>query len=108
MSEKKIIDLKRTKNIQIVTEIRKALIIKFILFYIFDFLFLLIFWYYLGCFCAVFKNIQFFLIKDTLLSFILSLMYPFVLNLLPGLFRIPSLKNKMKCVYYMSKIIQNI
>ena len=34
LSEKKIIDLKRTKNIQIVTEIRKALIIKFILFYI--------------------------------------------------------------------------
>ena len=108
MSEKKIIDLKRTKNIQIVTEIRKALIIKFILFYIFDFLFLLIFWYYLGCFCAVFKNTQFFLIKDTLLSFILSLMYPFVLNLFPGLFRIPSLKNKIKCVYYISKIIQNI
>ena len=59
-------------------------------------LFLLLFWYYLACFCAVYVNTQYYLIKDTAISFCLSLLYPFGLNLLPGFFRIPALKAKKK------------
>ena len=89
----------------------KCLIIKFILFFIITLLFLIIFWYYLSCFCAVYKNTQIHLIKDVLISFGISLMYPFGLNLFPGIFRISSLrdeKKNQKCLYNFSKIIQLI
>ena len=117
LSEKKILEIKKAKeknneNIKlIVNKITKCLIIKFILFFFFNFLFLIAFWYYLGCFCAVYPNTQIYLIKDTLLSFLLSLLYPFVLCLLPGIFRIPALNAKKKdkeCMYKFSKIIQFI
>ena len=60
-------------------------------------------------FRAVYPNTQLYLLKDTLISFGLSLVYPFGINLLPGLFRITSLanrRNKRKCLYTLSKIIQ--
>ena len=84
------------------------LIKKFILFFIISFLFLLLFWYYLGCFGAVYKKSQIHLIKDTLISFGLSLIYPLLLNLLPGIIRIPSLRKGNKFFYKISKIIQII
>ena len=83
--------------------------IKFILFFLISFLFLIFFWYYLSCFCAVYENTQIHLIKDTFISFGLSLLYPLGLYLLPGFFRIPSLKSKnKKCLYIISRLIQLI
>ena len=81
------------------------------LFFIVTFIFSIIFWYYLSCFGAVYKNTQIYLLKDTLLSFGLSLIYPFGLNILPGLFRIPALRKETKVhnsLYNLSKIIQII
>ena len=60
-------------------------------------------------FCAIYTNTQNHLIKDTLISFGLSLIYPFGIYLLPGFFRIPALskrKNKRECLYKVSKIFQ--
>ena len=80
-----------------------------IIFFIISFLFLLFFWYYLGCFGAVYKNTQIYLLKDTLINFGFSLIYPFILNLFPGILRIPSLKNKNKeIIYKISLYIQFI
>ena len=48
------------------------------------------------------------LINDTLISFGLSMLYPFGLNLLPGFFRIPALRSKKKdkkCLYTLSTYI---
>ena len=62
-------------------------------------------------FCAIYVNTQLHLIKDTLISFGLSLLYPFGINLMPGIFRIPSLsnpKNKRSYLYSLSKIVQLI
>ena len=85
------------------------LVIKFIICFILLFSFLFVFWYYLSCFCAIYRNTQIHLIKDALISFGVSLLYPLGFNLLPGIFRIPALKNKnKKCVYVLSKIIQLI
>ena len=87
----------------------KCLKIKFFLFFTVDFTLLLFFWYYLSSFCAVYRNTQIHLIKDTLISFVISLFYPFFLYLLPGIFRIISLKGENKeCLYTFSKIIQLI
>ena len=47
-------------------------------------------------FCAIYVNTQIHLIKDSLISFGLSLLYPFGIYLLPGFFRIPSLSGKNK------------
>ena len=92
-------------------ELENILKIRFILFFIISFIFLLFFWYYISMFGAIYMNTQFHLLKDTLMSFSLSLIYPFIINLLPGIFRIPSLsdpKNKKIYLYNFSKIIQMI
>ena len=104
--DKKVINIEKRKK-----ELDKKLIIKFILYFIISFIFLMIFWYYLSMFGAIYSKTQFLLIKDTLISFGLSLIYPFGFCLLPGIFRIPALlkkKNKGKCLYNFSKILQMI
>ena len=78
---------------------------KYIIFYILSSLLLFIFWYFLAGFCAVYYNIQLIMIKPTMTSYGMSLLYPFGLNLIPGLFRIPALKDKKKrkeCLYIFS------
>ena len=85
----------------------KILSYKFIAFFIVSFIFLLFFWYYLSCFCAVYENTQIHLIKDTIISFGLNMIYPLFIYLIPGIFRIISLRNKNKeCMYRFSKILQ--
>ena len=67
------------------------------------------FWYYVGCFCAIYRNTQIHLIKDSVMSFGLSFIYPFFIYLIPGICRIPSLrdkKNKKESIYKLSKILQ--
>ena len=62
-------------------------------------------------FCAIYKNTQIHLIKDTLISFGISLFSPFVFYLFPGFFRIPALSNKnnkRQCLYNISLFIQMI
>ena len=89
--------------------LKKKLKAKYIAYFIISSLFLLFFWYYLSMFCSVYRNTQYHLIKDTLISFGLSLFYPFVIYLIPGIFRIPSLsnpKNKRICLYHFSKLLQ--
>ena len=86
--------------------LNKKLMIKFILYFILSFIFLIIFWYYLSMFGAIYSNTQIQLLEDTLISFGLSLIFPFGFCLLPGIFRIPALLNKRKCLYNFSKILQ--
>ena len=100
LSEKNILFLKKEKNSNEAIEngkaIEKCIIIKFIIFFILSNLFLLFFWYFISCFCAVYTNTQNILIKDTLVSFAISMAYPFGINLLPGILRLPALKAKNK------------
>ena len=110
LSENDIIEIKTNKKVEI-NVIKKYLKIKIILFFVFKFLFLLFFWYYTSCFCAIYRNTQYHLIKDTMISFGLSLLYPIFLCLLPGIFRIYSLrasKQDKECIYKISNFIQNV
>ena len=106
LSEKNILFIKQQNNLKIAIQnskkIEKIIIVKFVIFFLLGNLFLLFFWYFISCFCAVYTNTQIILIKDTLVSFALSMAYPFGINLLPGIFRIPALKakNKNKKVLY--------
>ena len=108
LSERNIISLKKGKIAED-TKIIYYLKIKFILYFTLTLVFLLLFWYYLSCFCAVYKNTQIYLIKDTFISFGFSLLYPIGTSLLPGIFRIPALKSQKqdkKYLYIISQIIQ--
>jgi len=112
LSEKSLLELKEEKNKNIATQKAKTIKIllkkKFIIFFILSILFMGFFWYFISCFCAVFINTQIILITNTAFSFILSMLYPFAINLFPGFFRIPSLRAKnrnKKCIYNLSKII---
>ena len=113
ISEYKIIEFKKIRQIRDL-EIKKSklesyLHCKFIIFFIMAFVFKLFFLYYLSSFCAIYRNTQIHLIKDTVISFGLSLLYPFIIYLFPGMFRIPALSNpeaKRKCLYNFSKLLQ--
>ena len=109
LSEKNMLDLKRETNYktakknskQIWSFIKKKIIIFFIL----SILLMAFFWYFISCFCAVYKNTQIILITDSLLSFALSMLYPFGIYLIPGIIRIPALRAKSKdkeCLYKAS------
>ena len=112
LTEANILSIKKEKDNQKKMEksksIQKCLKIKFILYFTLSLLFMIFFWYFISCFCGVYKNTQIILIKDTLISYALSMVYPFALNLLPGLFRIPALKAEkgdQSCKYKISQYI---
>ncbi len=111
LSEESLIELKNHKKdkSKIIKRFKKILIIKLILFFVVGFILLIVSWYYVSCFCLVYKNTQLYLLKDTLISLGQSLLIPFGLYLIPGLFRIPALsnrKNKRKYLYNFSKFLQ--
>ena len=115
LSQQSILKLKKDKTKTNLDKkelkLKNKLKIKFIVFFIVSTILLLFFWYYVSMFCAIYVNTQLHLIKDTLISYGLSLSYPFLIYLAPGLFRIPSLsnpKNKYRILYNISKIIQLI
>ena len=115
LSESDIISFKQDKNKENVNEraikLKDKLKIKFVVFFVLGIILSLFFWYYLAMFGAIYKNTQIHLIKDTLISFALSLVYPFFVNLLPGILRIPALSNKKKkreILYNLSKLLQII
>ena len=112
LSEKKILALKSEKNynktLQYSKSIKRCLAIKFTIFFILSYLLLMFFWYFIACFCGVYVNTQIILIKDTIISFCLSMIYPFGVYLIPGFFRIHALraaKKDKKIIYKISLII---
>ena len=110
LTQQDIIDIKHEKNknnlnAKVVIAI-KCIIIKIIVFFICSIMLLLIFWYYISCFCAVYKNTQIYLIKNVLITYLILFIYPFFLCLIPGVFRIPSLKNSGECFYKITQITQ--
>ena len=115
LTEKEILELKKIdskrKFLKEITNLEKQIKIKFSIFFVICYLLLFFFWYFISCFCGIYKNTQLILISDTLISFGLSMIYPFGLNIFAGLFRMPALgaKNKdKKCLYKTSRIVEII
>ena len=110
LSEKIIFEMKHKKNnlTEELPKVIKCLGIKFMLFFLFSFIFLFLFWFYLSCFCSVYINTQRHIINDTLISFGLTLIYPFIFNIPSGIFRLLSLNDPTKnrnCLYKISQLI---
>ena len=108
--QKNILEIKHEKNkfhLQArVTLVLRHLKIKFICFYSFSLLILFLFLFYLSCFCVVYKNTQIYLIIIFLISYLVLVIAPFIIYLLPGVFRIYSFRNPGECLYKISQIIQ--
>ena len=112
LSEKEIYEVKKYKNIKKVganiKQLIKCLKIKFFFFFFICFIFMIFFWYFISIFCAIYENTQIILFKDSSLSFLISILYPFGLYLLPTTLRIISLRSKAKnkkILYKISNII---
>ena len=88
--------------------------IKYIIFCILVVSLTVIFWYYVACFCAVFINTQIALLKDAFITFVITLIYPFLITLIPAFMRIISLGDStllgpsnliIIALYYISQFI---
>ena len=114
LTEEVILELKKIKSKKEfdikIKHFGSKIKIKFLLYFMISTIFLLFFWYYISMFCAIYSNTQIHLIKDTFLSFATSLIEPFGIFLIPGLFRIPALAENTNryLLYKFSKILQFI
>ena len=112
LSESNICELNNfsiSKSGDLIHKIKRCITIKYILFYILSLIFLFLFWYILSSFSSVFQNTQIYLIKNTMISFCFSLIYPFIINLMPAFLRVYSLKDsKRELVYKINRYIQFI
>ena len=97
LSDTKIIEFKEIEDIKEceneIPKTIKCLKIKFICFFALSSLFIMLFSYYVSCFCAVYKNTQIILIEDTLISFGINLLYPFIFYAIAAILRIFSVQN---------------
>ena len=65
---------------------------------------MIFFWYFISIFCAIYENTQTTLFKDSSLSFLISMLYPFGLYLLPASLRYISLRSIKKNKKFLFKI----
>ena len=113
LSERLVIQVKFQATYEIAEDksekVRRVFIIQNICFFSLSFIFLILLWYYLSSFCAVYQNSQIYLIKNVLISFGLSFLFPFIFYIIPPILRMISLKSRqMEKIYIISKIIQFI
>ena len=109
-TQQNILEIKHEKNkhnlnARIIISIKKIKI-KLISFFTISILILFIFWYYISIFCAIFYKTQILLIKNVLVCYLISLIYPFIICLLPGIFRISALKGPGNCLYKFSQFLE--
>ena len=111
LSQNNILEIKNVKNkdklSNKIINVVKCLRIKFFLYFLFSTIFLILSWFYLATFCIVYKNTQLYLLKVILISYSISLLYPFIIYLVPVIFRISGLKTTGKCLYNYIKIVQH-
>ena len=118
LTDKSILKIKNQSKKDLAIKMKKSVIkcikIKLGIFFVVNFILLIVFWYYLTCFNGVYHNTQIYLIENTFISFGFSLVYPIIINILPSVVRYCSLdknniNNKTKdgnFLFSLSKILQ--
>ena len=115
LSKDNIIKLKQKKqkedlNQYHLKKLIRTIKIKFISFFIINFIFLVFSWYYIICFCGIYVNTQIHLISDSLISLVTAQILPFGMFLIPGVLRIPSLRVEKPTrgfLYKLSSLLEN-
>ena len=112
LTQENIMEIKHEKNKHNLNAkfliVIRCIIMKIIIFFVFSFLIFLLFWYYISCFCVVYKNTQIFLLKNALISYSILLIYPFIICLIPVIFRISALNKSGECFYKLNQMTQLI
>ena len=115
LSEKNLLEIKKeekaNKRDSKAEKVKTCLIIKYIIFYITSFIFLIFFWYYLSTFCAVYKNTQPYLILNSFICFTINMIYTIIFHFFTSLFRKIALKEHSSAnniIFNISKIMQII
>ena len=85
--------------------IHKCLIIKYIIYYIVGIILLIVFWYFITSFCAIFHYTQNHLFLNAFISFCFSMIYPFIYLLIPAWFRYLALQKNHEKFYCISQNI---
>ena len=70
---------KNKENAGKIIQIMNCLRIKLIVFFIFNLILLLFYWYFISAFCAVYQNTQIIFVKDSMMSFFTSMIDPFII-----------------------------
>jgi hypothetical protein len=113
LSERNILNVKKKQTYDEANneadKAKRCLIIKYIIFYITGTAFLVLFWFYLSSFCAVYQNTQIIFLRDTAISFLSSMTDPFMIYGGTVFLRYISLmkccKKKLGCIYKLSDLI---
>ena len=115
LTDRNILEVKHQKTKQ-QAEIKKKKVlkcinIKFVIFFVLNFILLILFWFYLTCFNGIYENTQIYLFENTFISFGISLFFPIFWNIIPSVMRMCSLgdkKHDKECIYSVSKFCQLI
>ena len=113
LSERDIQKIVNEENVdekkKLIKNTQKCLKIKMIILFAITGAFIILFWYYLSAFCAVFKNSQSHYFLSLLAAFIVCNIWPCVTSLIAPIFRRMSLKKDGKeCMYKFCQIIAYI
>ena len=113
LSERNLLKIRTQNSVEdaqrIAEKEKRNLIIKYIIFFIVGILLFVFFWMELSSFGAVYQNTQIIVFQNALICFAISLIYPFLINIFPGICRISSLNSCNKdenCIYNFSKFLQ--
>ena len=106
LSERDLYRLKQDKKL--CNTIKRKMKIKAIVLFGISILLIMLFWYYVSAFCAVFKNSQGHYFINVLVAFIVCNAWPCVTSLIAPALRIYSIKHNHPCLYKASKIIAYI
>ena len=90
---------------KIIEKMKKRLRIKLTIFYIVLFFFMILFWYYISTFCGIYRNTQLKLFKVTLITFLITMIFPFIFCMLTALTRKIALKKKSRTLFKISKFL---
>ena len=106
LSERDLYRLKQDKKL--CNTIKRKMKIKAIVLFGISILLIMLFWYYVSAFCAVFKNSQGHYFINVLVAFIVCNAWPCVTSLIAPALRIYSIKHNHPCLYKASKIVAYI
>ena len=98
--KKYVVDLVRRKAIILeIKKIIKKFKIKVFIFYIFQFILLIFFWYYSTMFCFVYNKSQISWIFDVFITILIRMLFDLLINLVLTLLYKLSIISKINCLY---------
>ena len=97
--------IKIYKNLDSIYRILK---IKIVFYIIIEFILLLFFFYYITAFCEVYKNTQISWLSDSLVSFLMSILFEIAMSFLVASFYMISIKYRFKSLYSIVMFFYNL